>query len=459
MTQVLSNFIRALRAADVRVSTAESIDAAATLDVIGFTERALLKNALSQVLAKTPEDKSRFYDCFERFFTFEDLSGLNANDDAEADQPQGGSNAADDGVTSNGTGAPRDDNLLAVLGNADTAALQQMTARAARSVQLQNIRIFTQRGMYIRRMLEAMGIDEVDDRLFDLARTGDDGDPALERLRQAKARLFDDVSAVVDRQMLMYTANAWPQLREEILQKTPLARIELRDFKVMQELVFKLAKRLIALHSRRRRVARRGHLDVRHTIRRNIEYDGLLFDTVWKRARVDRPKVIAVCDVSGSVATVARFLLVFLYSVTEVIPKVRAFAFSSHLGEVTGMFERLPVEDAVTQALHQYGQGSTDYGGALSELERLTLKEIDHRTTVLILGDARSNYGDPGDRSLKRMHERARRVLWLNPEPRSFWNTGDSEMRKLAAACDRVEPCRSLRHLERIVSEIARTAV
>ena len=109
--------------------------------------------------------------------------------------------------------------------------------------------------------------------------------------------------------------------------------------------------------------------------------------------------------------------------------------------------------------LHQYGQGSTDYGGALAELERLTLNEIDHRTTVLILGDARSNYGDPGDRSLKRVHERARRVLWLNPEPRSFWNTGDSEMRKLAAGCDRVEPCRSLRHLERIVSEIARTAV
>ena len=456
MIQVLSNFIRALRAADVRVSTAESIDAAATLDIVGFSQRSLLKDALSQVLAKTPEDKSRFHECFDRFFTFEDVRGLSESGGASAGESEPSTNAADDVLSPNGTGSPADDSLLAVLESADAAALQQMAARAARTVQLQNIRIFTQRGIYIRRMLEAMGIDVVDDRLFELARAGDDGDPVLERLRQAKARLFEEVSAVVDRQMLMYTANAWPQLREEILQKTPLARIEMRDFKVMQGLVYKLAKRLIALHSRRRRVARRGHLDVRHTIRRNIEYDGLLFDTVWKRVRVDRPKVIAVCDVSGSVATVARFLLLFLYSITEVIPKVRAFAFSSHLGEVTDMFERLPVEDAVTQTLNQFGQGSTDYGGALAELERISLNEIDHRTTVLILGDARSNYGD---RSLKRIHERARRVLWLNPEPRSFWNTGDSEMRKLSTACDRVEPRRSLRHLERIVSEIARTAV
>jgi uncharacterized protein with von Willebrand factor type A (vWA) domain len=198
---------------------------------------------------------------------------------------------------------------------------------------------------------------------------------------------------------------------------------------------------------------------VRHTIRRNIEYDGLLFDTVWKRVRVERPKVIAVCDVSGSVAQVARFLLLFLYSMTEVIPKVRAFAFSSQLGEVTDLFERLPVAEAITATLNAWGMGSTDYGGALAELERLTLADIDHRTTVLILGDARSNYGDPGDRALRRIHERARRVLWLNPEPRTFWDTGDSAMHTLGVCCDRVESCRTLRHLERIVSEIARTAV
>ena len=194
-------------------------------------------------------------------------------------------------------------------------------------------------------------------------------------------------------------------------------------------------------------------------MRKNLEYDGLLFKTVWKKTRVDRPKVIAVCDVSGSVAQVARFMLLFLYSMNEVIPKVRAFAFSNYLGEVTHLFEELSVEDALTETISKWGMGSTDYGGAISDLERLIVDDLDQKTTVLILGDARSNYGDPGERALRRIQERARRVLWLNPEPRSFWNTGDSEMQKLGTACHRVEPCRTLKHLERVVSEIARTAI
>jgi uncharacterized protein with von Willebrand factor type A (vWA) domain len=456
VTQVLSNFIKALRAADVRVSTAETIDAAGALEIIGFEERTLLKDALSQVLAKSVDDKQRFDDCFETFFSPVKLPSGDANADQTAADDEQDINEAGGGAA--GVGGGGGDSLQALLERGDTAALQQGIANASRDVQIQNIRLFTQRGMYIRRILENMGIEAFDDTLYALIKADDD-DPRAARLRELKARLTESVAELVDKQMLLYTANSGQRLREEVLQKTPLARVEMRDFKTMHALVRKLAKRLIALHARRRHVSRRGQLDVRHTIRRNIEYDGLLFDTVWKRVRVDRPKVIAVCDVSGSVAQVARFLLLFLYSMSEVIPKVRAFAFSSQLGEVTKLFDTLPVEDALTQTLNTWGMGSTDYGGALSELERLTLSDIDHRTTVLILGDARSNYGDPGDRALRRIHERARRVLWLNPEPRPFWDSGDSEMHKLGACCDRVEACRTLRHLERVVSEIARTAI
>lgn len=458
MTQVLSDFIKALRAADVRVSTAESIDAAAALDVVGFNERGVLRDALSQVLAKSNDDKQRFDECFERFFATIEVTANGSPDEAftppgntEPDDA-GGGEAAGDGGGGGGQG------LLDALEAGDGASLQQMMAQAAREVQIQNIRLFTQRGMYMRRILENMGIEAVDETLFAMLRADED-DPRATRLHDLRAQLTEDVAELVDRNLLLYTQNAGRRLREEVLERTPLARIESRDFKVMHELVQKLAKRLVALHSRRRTRAHRGQLDVRKTIRRNIEYDGLLFDTVWKRVRVDRPKVVAVCDVSGSVAQVARFLLLFLYSVAEVIPKVRSFAFSNHLGEVTDLFDTHAVEDALTETINQWGMGSTDYGGALNELERLTMDDIDQRTTVLILGDARSNYGDPGHRALRRIHERARRVLWLNPEPPAFWNSGDSEMQRLGACCDRVEPCRSLRHLERVVSEIARTAV
>lgn len=458
MTQTLSDFIRALRAADLRVSTAESIEAASALALVGYEQRELLKQALGQVLAKSITDKNNFDACFEAFFSPRTQSG-------EADENNNTDNTGTDDTDAepqmmggDGSGKGGGNDLLSLLESNDSNALQQMMASSARSVQLQNIRLFTQRGMYMRRILEDMGIEAVDDTLFALVRA-DDSNPRIQLLRGRKAELTERVGEVVDKELLLYTANAGRRLREEVLHKTPLARIEMRDFKTMHELVRKLSKKLISLHARRRHRARRGHLDVRQTIRKNIEYDGLMFDTVWKRVRVDRPKVIAVCDVSGSVAQVARFMLMFLYSVSEVIPKVRAFAFSNYLGEVTELFKQMPIEDAISKTINDWGMGSTDYGGALSELERLTLDDIDHRTTVLILGDARSNYGDPGDRALRRIHQRARRVLWLNPEPPAFWNSGDSEMHKLGAACDRVEPCRSLRHLERVISEVARTAI
>jgi len=454
MTQVLSDFIRALRATNVRVSSAESIDAAAAIDVVGFEDRALLKESLSQVLAKTPEEKRDFDDCFERFFYAESMDGVDplAPPDDPASDPDG---PGDETQAENGEGGSTagEGSLAAMMRGANRAELQIAVANAARAAGVSNIRLFTQRGMFMRRILETIGIEELEDAIRDA------GDANAEQLQNLRAQLIAEVREQVDRQLVLYTANSWPELREEILQKTPLSAVEVRDFKFMQALVHKLAKRLVALHSRKRKVARRGHLDVRQTIRANIEYDGLLFQTVWKRKKIERPKVVAVCDVSGSVANAARFLLLFLYSITEVIPKVRAFAFSSQLAEITDLFQDAAAEDAIATALQKYGFGSTDYGRALADLETMVLDDIDHRTTVLILGDARSNYGDPGVANLRRIHERARRVLWLNPEPKAFWNSGDSEMRRLGTACDRVDSCRSLRDLERLVGEIMRTAV
>ncbi|HJP34997.1 MAG TPA: VWA domain-containing protein, partial [Gammaproteobacteria bacterium] len=336
MTQVLSDFIRALRSADVRVSTAESIDAAATVDAVGFDDRSLLKESLSQVLAKSADDKERFADCFERFFFAEDMRGVDVAGENEPDTDDARTAAGETelpGAAGEGSG------LIGMTAGGNRAELQIAVANAAREAGVTNIRLFTQRGMYMRRILEGIGIEALEAAIRDAA-----DDASARGLRERRAQLIEEVRDQVDRQLLLYTANAWPELREQVLQKTPLSSVEVRDFKFMQALVRKISKRLIALHSRKRKVARRGHLDVRHTIRRNIEYDGLLFETVWKRKKVERPKVVAVCDVSGSVANAARFLLLFLYSVTEVIPKVRAFVFSNQLAEVTALFEAATAE-------------------------------------------------------------------------------------------------------------------
>ena len=325
------------------------------------------------------------------------------------------------------------------------ARLQMALAEAARQGGLNQIRFFMQRGLYARRMMEAMGLEALEQLTDQLAASADAAARGrAERLEELREKLRLEVRDYVEKQLKLFTANTGRQLREEVLQQIRLSNVDFRDLKLMRELLRKMAKRLVALHSRRRKVARRGHLDVRRTIRANIEFDGLLFHTMWKRKKIDRPKVMALCDVSGSVAAVARFLLMFLYSVQEVLPEVRSFCFSGKLGEVTEQFEKMDIEAAAEEALRLYG-GSSNYGQAFADFEALALDDIDHRTTVLILGDARSNYSDPRADILHKVHERARRVLFLNPEPRQFWRIGDSEMRRFVPYCDRAATCASLR--------------
>ena len=250
-----------------------------------------------------------------------------------------------------------------------------------------------------------------------------------QRLEKAREALRLQVRDYVEKQMQLFTANQGRRLREDVLSQIRLTNLDQSDLRIMRELVRKMAKKLVALHARRKKVDRRGILDVRKTIRANIEFDGLMFHTKWKQKRIDRPKVMVVCDVSNSVAPVARFLLMFLYSVQEVLPKVRSFAFSNALGEITQLFDQHEMDEALAEAIKQHGGGGTDYGQAFVDFAELALDDIDHRTTVLIMGDARSNYTDPRADVLKLIHQRARRVLFLNPERKSSWDSGDSVMR------------------------------
>ncbi len=167
---------------------------------------------------------------------------------------------------------------------------------------------------------------------------------------------------------------------------------------------------------------------------------------------------MAICDVSGSVSQVSRFLLLFLYSLSEVLPKVRAFAFSSSLGEVTELFETKALADAIDETLERFGMGSTDYGQSFEQFTRLCLDDIDKRTTVLILGDARNNFGDPRTDLLQQIFQRSHQVIWLNPENRLRWGSGDSEMNRYLGYCTYAEECHSLAQLERIIGRILKRA-
>ena len=486
MSRVMTSFIDALRAADVRVSTAETLDAMRAADLVGYADRTLLKDVLAVSLAKTPEEKHNFDETFDRFFSFETMEKSAAHSSGDDEQGGGASEGQSgtqgesggdpsqqqageppmggEGGFGGGAGEPGESagdmrpSLMDILRTGDATALAMEIARAGEAVGIRNIRFFTQRGLYGRRIMEQIGLEELNAEIRAAEREeGVDG-PRGQGLKGLREQLRQDVDDYVERNLQLHAQNEGKRLREEVLERVRLTNVDMRDMRIMRELVRKMSKRLVALHSRRRKKARRGHLDVRRTIRHNVAFDGLLFNTHWKRRKVDRPDVMAICDVSGSVATVARFLLMFLHSLDEVLPKVRSFAFSGHLGEVTDLFREMDIEDAIPRIMREFGGGSTDYGVALTEFADIALADIDRRTTVILLGDARSNYVNPRADILQDIYKRARRVLILNPEPEGLWGTGDSEMLKLKPYCQRAEVCGSLKDLERVVDDILRTA-
>ena len=467
---MIADFVRILRAADIRVSPAETLDAAEIFGTIGFDDRNILKHALGQTLAKTEMEKLAFDEAFESYFRLpEDTPSPMAaaqeeseTDDKSAEQNSGEGQpqeSAQEGNPEGGQegGTPSDSanqSLTEMLENNDAAALQAAMQQAATEAGLANAKLFTQQGMFSRRIMEAMGLAELEARIRQMNEGGET--EKADKLREGRARLFDAVQDFVERQIAMRTKNAGRLLREDALSRIRLSNLDKSDMKIMRELIRKLAKRLASRHSRRRKKAQRGMLDIRRTMRANVAYDGKLFNLAWRRVKVERPKLIVLCDLSGSVAAVSRFFLMFLYSLDEVMPKTRSFVFSNRAGEITDMLQEGDLEEAMENALRQYGGGSTDYGMSMMDLAEATLDSVDKKTTLMVLGDARSNYGDPGHLVLKEFYERAGRVIFLNPEPETVWDTGDSEMKKLGAYCTHKQTCNSVKHVERVLDDLLR---
>ena len=481
MDRTLTHFIAALRNAEVRISPAETLDAMNALELVGYRDRAFLKNSLALVLPKTADEKETFDTAFDQFFSFEDLSTqIHEGGDEEGEGEDGGEgqNQGEGSGGGKGGGAKKskfagveedEDDLGAgemseprselgrLLMQEGTVEITVRMAEAAKEAQLEEIQVFTQKGLYTRKIMDAMGLADLNREIGELRQSFRLPDRRLgQELKKRQNWLREQVRDYVERQFLLHADATGRRLREDLLQKVKLSNVEHRNFRLIQEIVYRMAKKLVALHSRRRKVFKRGQLHVPRTLRHNMSYDGAIFDLRWKSVKVDRPEVFAICDVSGSVASYARFMLMFLYSLEEVMPRVRSFAFSSDLAEVTELFERNQLEDAIAKTLRDYSGGSTDYGQAFADFRKLCMDDVGNRSTIVILGDARNNYGDPRTDILKEMYDRAKRVIWLNPESRNTWHTGDAEMRKYSAYVHQAEECNSLLHLNRVVGNLLR---
>ena len=452
MESQLVSFVNVLRSREVRVSPAETMDAAAVMSLLGYGDRGALRCGLSHALAKTPEEKAVFLQCFEQFFNnAPPEAGRGERSEQQPDLQ--GEMAADPDLA-----AALDIPLAQMLGADDRDALALGIARAGERVGLSQIQMFTQKGQFTRKILDELGEEHIRNAIV---RLEDRDSPAPVKLKaelQAwRDRLRTLVRDHVEREYLLHAEGRNQQFMDDVLSRAKLSNIERHYLHRVHDLIRKMAKKLVARHSRRRHRARRGQLDMAGTMRRGVVNDGLMFDVRWKSVKRDRPQILAVCDVSGSVSAYSRFLLMFLYSLGDVLPQVRSFAFSSHLGEVSELFAQHPLEKAIELVNFKYG-GATDYGSSLLDFATLALDDMNRNTTVIILGDARNNHGDPRLDIMQSIYARARQVIWLNPESRKLWGSGDSEMNRYRSACHFLAECGNLQQLERIIDQLLRYA-
>ncbi|MEI6200435.1 MAG: VWA domain-containing protein [Enhydrobacter sp.] len=466
MNKVLLRLIRAARGAGVRISAAEAIDGFHVAATVGFADRALLKDSLSLTLAKTVAEKALFESTFDRYFSRDTISspaqpspnGRERGCESGSGQGQGGNVPAgegqDDGRGGGGRAYAADEpgKLTQMLLANDQAALTAEMERAGEAVAVSSIILSTQAGLYARRILEKMGMRDLEREIERLRKAENYG--LADRLDRGRHGLIGQARAFVERQLELFAAGSARELREHVLRQARLSGLDRRDFERMRMLVRDLAKKLAVRYGRKRKRDRKGVLDIRSTMRRNMTFDGIPFRTVWKRQKIDRPRVMAICDVSGSVSSVSRFLLMFLYCLTDVMSDIRSFAFSAHLVEVSAIMQSEETEEAITRVLERAGLGSTNYGRSFEDFEDNALGDLDRKTTVIILGDARGNGTEPRTDLMKAIFDRSARVIWLNPEHRASWGTGDSDMLKYLPYCHQATTCDTIATLERVIMDL-----
>lgn len=453
-SEPLRQFLAATRSAGLRVSAAEGIDAARALRVVGYDDRTVLKDTLSLVLAKTPDEKALFDECFDLYFKRDGFADPETNPPGDETPRAGQAGAGGAGMGGDGGGS-----LGELLLADDRTALATALETAARDAGVENIRFFTQKNLYARRILDRMGLRGVERDLASLRRAATAGANArADLLEERVERLRDQVRDLVERNLLLFARGETEKFREDLLRSARLTNLERRDLDRMRVLVRVIAHKLATRYAKPRRRKLRGHLDVRRTIRRNIAWDGVPFVTVWKQRRIEKPRLMVLCDVSGSVAALAQFLLMFLYALNEALSDIRSFAFTSNTLEVSDILEKEPIEAAIGRIMQTIGYGSSNYGTSLADFADGWSRYVTNKTTLIILGDARGNRADPRIDVFQDLAARAKRVIWLNPEYRTAWGTGDSDMLRYRPFCDVATVCNTLRHLERVVTDILKDA-
>jgi hypothetical protein len=483
---LLSGFVTELRRSGLPVSLTEHLDAAEAVKHIPLEDREGLKYALAATLVKSSSHWRAFETAFEVFFAVRPGgAGTEGEDEADGEgadtETEGarGDQGRMSGRGRSGKGggggegmSPEElaELLFKSLLSAD-AGLMNVVARNA---------VDRYAGMepgrpvggtyYLYRTLRNLDLDAVLERLLAQAQAGaaggglteleerlaaDEYGARIEKFRRAveteiRRRLVEDRGAEALAR----------SVRKPLPEDIDVMHATRDELAMLHRVLHPLSRKLAVRLARKRRHGRKGPLDFRATMRRSLSTGGVPVEPRFRHPRPAKPEIFVIADISGSVASFARFTLHLVYAISSQFSKVRSFVFVDGIDEVTRFFEGVvdPAEAVArinTEADVIWVDGHSDYGHALTEFHRRWGDQVNSRSSVMILGDARNNYHASQSWVLEDLQNRARHVFWLNPEPRDYWGSGDSIVGEYAAHCDDVVECRTLRQLERFVGNLA----
>jgi hypothetical protein len=448
-----------LRSEGVQVGTSALLDAFAAIEQVGWEDQATFREALAATLAKSPEDRRVFELVFDRFFfRAAELAALEHGVKEQAPGAAGDEDA--EGAAAGDLDGERDLDLDALRAQI-AAALRDGSEGQMRDLARLAIAAFGRHGtgsgvigVDVQRIRRRLGLRS--EPQPDLP----EDDPRREGLPRDRLRKFEQMlRRELERGQIERT--------EQLPPKRPLSELDralptgaAQDLAEVHKVVAQLKRRLKTQGQEHRGQRRRVHVDVRRTMRASLETGGVPIVIKTRPVRPRRPEIFVLCDVSTSVTSASVFFLSVLHALHDAFRKMRSFVFIERVSEVTDVFEHERDFAAVSEAVSRDAgvadiSGYTDYGRVWNEFVQLVEDDLHPRATVIVLGDARTNGRDPRADLFAEITRKAGRTFWLNPEPRLYWNYGDSVIAAYEEHCEAFE-CWTTGHLEEFVKALTR---
>jgi hypothetical protein len=444
----------------------EAIDAMKAVEAIDIGRRVAVRETLRATLVKNLRHERAFDTAFDIYFSTVPMP----SDEQDVSRfPTGESDEAGEGSGGPGDGGFDQEELFNALLNALAGLDQEALRRGVRDAVDKLAGMEPGRPVggtyYLYRTLRRLEMDKLEAELLEALMGDEDLSEFEERLLREEVealigKLREEIQEEIRRRLVADRGReaVAKTLRRPLIEDIDLMHATSSDLADMEAAIGPLTRKLAARLARRRK-RRTGRLDFRRTVRKSLATGGVPADPQFKHPRPHRPEVWLLCDISGSMATFSRFTLQFTHAMSTHFSKLRSFAFVDTIDDVTDFFgPGIDFSSAVaritTEAEVVWLDGHSDYGNSLETFYKRYGSQLTPRTTVIITGDARNNYRPPRDGVLADVARASRALVWLNPEPIAYWDTGDSAMSHYAKHCTSVHEVRTLRQLEEFVETL-----